>query len=536
MKKNHLYKNNISRYILPSIISIGLFQSCTKDFDKLNTNPYQPTDEMLNYDNVKIGGFFTQLEKNIKPIGTAAESTGPANNYQIAFNLSSDNWAGYMSPGENKFNNGSNFTTYYFITNWNDGTFNTLFTSVFNPYIQLKSNIDSTKNPELLALADIVKISGIHQATDMYGPIPYAGVGSGALTNPYQSQQTVYNTFFTELTNAINVLTQYSATNSTILPDYDAVYNGNVTKWIQYANSLMLRLAMRIVYADPTTAQKYAEQAVNNSFGVITDTKNGAQLSAGAGLTFVNPITILWQDYKDTRFGASLLSYLLGYNDPRLAAYCSQATVNGVTNYYGVRTGTPDIDYTSLSAPNIPNTQPMYWMKASEVSFLRAEGAAREWNMGGSAASFYTQGINNSFIENGVTSASYINDNTSKPAGYTNPLTPSENSAAVGTITIAWDESANLETKLEKIITQKWIAIFPNGQEAWSEYRRTGYPKLFPVLVNTSGGTVSTSLGVQRMAYPPSEYSTNAANVNAAVANLLGGADNGGTKVWWDKK
>ena len=107
--------------------------------------------------------------------------------------------------------------------------------------------------------------------------------------------------------------------------------------------------------------------------------------------------------------------------------------------------------------------------------------------------------------------------------------------SAVSTITIAWNDNANFEQKLERIITQKYLAIFPDGQEAWSEFRRTGYPKLFPINYNASSGAVSTDTQIRRLRFPTDEYSQNAANVQAAVT-LLGGQDNGNTKLWWDKK
>ena len=105
----------------------------------------------------------------------------------------------------------------------------------------------------------------------------------------------------------------------------------------------------------------------------------------------------------------------------------------------------------------------------------------------------------------------------------------------MGKVTIKWNEEAGFEENLERIITQKWIAIYPDGQEAWSEFRRTGYPKVFPVVKNNSGGTIDTNEQVRRIPFPSTEYRDNAANVTAAVA-LLGGDDNGGTHLWWDKK
>ena len=113
------------------------------------------------------------------------------------------------------------------------------------------------------------------------------------------------------------------------------------------------------------------------------------------------------------------------------------------------------------------------------------------------------------------------------------PLYPVNNSPALSTITIKWDDNAPKENKLEKIITQKWIALFPECTEAWTNFRRTGYPKLFPVVVNNSSGTISTEIQIRRLKYLQSEYSNNAAEVAKAVM-MLGGPDTGGTRVWWD--
>jgi len=105
----------------------------------------------------------------------------------------------------------------------------------------------------------------------------------------------------------------------------------------------------------------------------------------------------------------------------------------------------------------------------------------------------------------------------------------------LGKIAIKWNSGASEEEQLERIITQKWIAMFPNGTEAWSEFRRTGYPRLFPVRYNYPSSGVDTNKQIRRMVFPQSEYSNNGAAVQEAV-KLLGGPDNGGTKLWWDKK
>ena len=108
---------------------------------------------------------------------------------------------------------------------------------------------------------------------------------------------------------------------------------------------------------------------------------------------------------------------------------------------------------------------------------------------------------------------------------------------ARSTITPVWNDADDPETALERIITQKWIAIFPLGNEAWAEYRRTGYPRLAPTPdeCNKSGGTVTPKYGARRLQYPTEEYAENRANVEAAAATISGG-DNAGSRVWWDKK
>ena len=105
----------------------------------------------------------------------------------------------------------------------------------------------------------------------------------------------------------------------------------------------------------------------------------------------------------------------------------------------------------------------------------------------------------------------------------------------MGKITIKWNAGATEEEQLERIITQKWIAMFPNGTEAWSEFRRTGNPLLFPESSSYQTSGVETNKQIRRMVFPQSEYSNNGAAVQEAV-KLLGGPDNGGTKLWWDKK
>jgi hypothetical protein len=154
--------------------------------------------------------------------------------------------------------------------------------------------------------------------------------------------------------------------------------------------------------------------------------------------------------------------------------------------------------------------------------------------MNGTAKELYEDGIRCSFEQWGAGDASsYITNATNVPANYEDKSGDDNSTNAIGNITVAWDENAGTAEKLERIITQKYIATYPDGQEAWTEFRRTGYPRIFPNVVNYSGGTINTETQIRRLPYPQNEYENNTDNVNAAL-QLLGGADTGGTRLWWD--
>jgi len=157
----------------------------------------------------------------------------------------------------------------------------------------------------------------------------------------------------------------------------------------------------------------------------------------------------------------------------------------------------------------------------------------RGWNMGGTAQSLYEQGIQTSFDQYGLGSAAGYIASTTPAAPYVDPVNSANNAGPASNVVVKWDDAASTESKLEQIITQKWLAMYPDGQEAWSEYRRTGYPRLYPVLVNNSAGKIDSQAGIKRINMPAPEYNTNKAEVLKAV-QCLGGPDNGGTALWWD--
>jgi len=249
---------------------------------------------------------------------------------------------------------------------------------------------------------------------------------------------------------------------------------------------------MRISYVNPAKAQQEAEAAVSDPGGLLTDKEGSFKMSTGS----VNPLYTITHDWNETRINAAVESILGGYNDPRLPVYALPASLSALNGEIkGVRSG-PDMSvnpsaYLGFSMVNFVTNPYVKLMDVSESYFLRAEGALRGWNMGGTAEEFYTEGIKASFAANQLGGVdNYLNDNTSTPASYVDPNNPANNAPPISSITIKWNAATGFEENLERIITQKWIAMYPEGQEAWSEFRRTGYPKLWPVVVNNSGGDV----------------------------------------------
>lgn len=538
-------KKKAYKYIV-GFLALSLFTAC--DFQKVNTNEFELLPEEGLMDGISIGGPITAMQKCVFPVGTQADGTSVANRYQTAYNLAADCWSGYF--GQNNNWGGPNNLNYFLKDGWVASSYTESYSTVVPLWQDLKGKTE-TQFPEVFALAQILKISAWHKATDMFGPIPYKEAGKGLITVPYDSQEEVYKSMFKELSDAIEVLTKYADNgNSKLLPNADAVYAGDVHKWVVYANSLMLRLAMRVYYADAALSKKYALQAVNHSYGVMKTKDDEAKMERGASLEFKNNLDVLINQYNECRMGSSMLAYLGGYQDPRLPKYFNTSTVSQAVavgtygKYSGVPTGhdvSSNDAFKDSSRPAITSTTPTYWMRASEVYFLLAEAALHGFAVGGTAESLYEKGIEMSFEENGIASsevADYMSSGL-KPSAYSFHLTnPGVNVdvPAVTEATTAW--SGTDEEKLEKIMIQKWIALYPNGQEAWSEYRRTGYPKLHSAISNYSNGEVDSEVGIRRMRFPTNK-STSAediANLESARKLLRGGLDKAGTRLWWDNK
>lgn len=535
------FKNSIKLSLAAALLSLG---ACTSDFYEKNTNPDEATDEMLGWDNLRTGSAFMQLAQNVIPTFqiVGGEEYGSAN-FQVIQDLAGNIFAGYTGATKSSFR--ANNLYDILAAEWHNAMHDDAFQRAMGPWAQLDALRE--ESPEAVALADVLKVAVMHRVTDTYGPIAYLSIGNSGIQQEYDSQEVIYNRFFEELDAAITLLTDFCEKNpqSTILANYDPIYKGNVRAWVKFANTLRLRLAMRVYYADPELSKTQAEAAINNSVGLMTDASDIAQFAKPATATqWEYPLYMIQYSFNggDSRIGATIESYMNGYEDPRREAYF---TKNSRGEYRGVRNGiniTADYVLSDLlSSVNCTNNDAIVWMKPAEAWFLRAE---YELHFGSKAAAgeYYNKGIECSFSTEGVSGAeTYMADNVKTQADYQDMVVSSNSASALSNITIAWDDAADEETMLERIITQKYLAIFPDGQEAWSEFRRTGYPKIFPNVINNQSGLISTSKQIRRLNFPSTEYATNAAAVQNAIVTLNGESsnptgDNGGTTLWWDKK
>jgi hypothetical protein len=511
-------KNNL----LFLIVTIS-FLSCTKNFDKINTDP----SSLTSVGKLEFGYMFSRAQSG------ACMNQGY---YQTVQNLYADLYSQYFAL------NTTSFQTDRYVMN--DGWLPRLgvVTYVFT-VPQLKTiinNSDSTSGEA--ALANIMWVYAFHHLTDYFGPVAYFKAGEPIASIPYDSQESIYRDFFKRLDAAISVLKNSGKTN--VFGTSDIIYGGDVSKWILFANTLRLRLALRISKVLPDVAKQQAEAAVAG--GVMTDVPNSAWIlktlngSDGNGLTRI-------ASFHEFSMSSTMASYLKGYNDPRLQVYFQPTIPGGL--FRSIRNGTSAADLNnpfnsgaqtsnigtywvgwngSAWVPNLTVKQPV--MYAAEAYFLRAEGALNGWNMGGLAKDLYEQGITMSLKEWKITDPTIVNNYIQSTAV---PAAPSDfiNSPAVSDIPVKW--SSVESTERAQIGTQKWLAIYPDGMEGWAEFRRSGYPKMYPV-VQSDNVDLPQGTFIKRLPYASSEATTNAVELAKGI-QLLGGPDKVSTPLWWAK-
>lgn len=499
------------------------FFGCTDDFDEVNTNPRALTEDFLAENPGVLELAFGQAQY--------FGMNGLHWRFQISQNLFSDLWVQYYATTAVNFDS----DRYTQVGRWADLAWGSFYGQAA-PQIKLVEDLSTEAGEDVLsAVAKVWRVNSYHRMTDHWGPVPYLSFGNQELAVPFTSQEDAYMDFFSTLDEAVAVLSANQ--DALAFPGGDRIYGGRADQWLRFANSLRLRLAMRIRFVNPSMAQTEAEKAI--TAGVIESNADNAFVGTDAqNLNPLNTIT----NWGEFRMSAAMESVLKGYEDPRMDQFFSPAAdgdtdgdgvpfeglLNGQTR---VTLGVSQNSNHSDVGPNfLPlnrggSNPPIPVLRASEVAFLRAEGALVGWNMGGTAQELYEQGIQLSMDEWGVSTGDYVSS-AATPVPYETGAAP------LTDIPVAFDVSGSQERQFEQIMTQKWLALYPNGWEAWAELRRTGYPKQY-VRAASDNPDVSADEIIRRMVYTASEFNTNAQELDAAIGTLSGG-DKNDTRVWWD--
>lgn len=511
---------NIIKIALSTGVLLFTTIGCTDNFEKYNTNQYQIHDADSP----------TLLQPLIENIVNIQENDSQMMDQMVG------QLGGYLICS-NKWS-GTNYATFNQSDAWNALPWENTFKNVYGNYFKIKKATKASGH--YYAFATLIRAISMSRVADIYGSMPYSQVKDGNFYTAYDSEQEVYEAILADLEFAATTLYEYYVQSSGHAPlaGKDAIYAGDYSKWAMLANSMRLRIAMRISNSYPEIAQMNAEKAVAHEAGLLEANGDNAFLSVGGKN---NPYHLASVSWGDLRVNANIVDYMKGYKDPRATQYFEYSTFSGVTKeYVGMRIGEAEFEKSKVSGYSVPKfteKSSLLVFCAAETAFLKAEGKLRGWNVGAeSAKTYYEKGIKLSMDQYGVSMPSDYLTSDNVPVGHENDPRGAKYSYNLSNVTtVGWNAEDNFEKNLQRIITQKWIANYPLGLEAWADYRRTGYPELYPVIDNLSPSNVNSNRGMRRLRYPYTEVQNNKVNYQNAL-QYLNGPDNEATDLNWGKK
>lgn len=508
-----------------------------------------------------------------------------AHAYQRQYSLGPDGYAGYMVVPHKDFMYGSLTSTYNVSDEFNNGPLYS-YTAVKNCLMPLLHHPMVDSIPEMKAINLLFYCLSAQENADLSGPFTYLEDKQNSETpTQYNDLKTIYTGIVENIDTIVKCLQNYEnrpdwykaelkkLTDRYCKTTRDGLtgVNSGMKPYIALANSLKLRMALHIVKVEPQLAQQWAEEACDPANGGVVESVD-EQMGCYPHISgFGMPLIEICNSWGDLVLCASLESLLHSLNHPYLNYIFKKNSNSFVyqrinedtgelesvvtpanTVVCGLRAGTmvgdgqsaqnPLQGYSKVDANNI-SMCPLYYIKFSEVDFLRAEAALRGWNVGGTAQFFYERGIQNAYMDDPLMAMGGVYEQAmgeymklDKPLEYVNKDLSggTEDWPSVTKIGVTWNEGDSQETKLEKIITQKYIALFPLSTEAWTELRRTGYPALFPVLNADDGdGTIVQGDIIRRIPWAETDPQKKAA-IDATGIQALGGEDFQSTRLWWD--
>ncbi|MCF6406666.1 SusD/RagB family nutrient-binding outer membrane lipoprotein [Chitinophaga filiformis] len=474
----------LAKYILGLGVVAALLSSCTKQLEDINKNPNESETVEPDY----------LLSNGIKANADTYWGTDATMETSLLY---VQYWAKIQYPDPDRYIPASTNIQ----TVWNN--FYAQGIADFTKLVQLG---DTLHNPNYKAVGLIMRSWIFQVLTDLYGDVPYkqAAQIEQYLTPEYDAQRDVYLGLLAELKTAVELI---NTTGNPIAGDL--IYSGSMAKWKKFANSLRLRIALRISDQEFDAAKAVFDEIGADDNNLIIDNSDNAKLTYQPS-PYQNPVARNRETRNDYRISKSMVDKLNELNDPRLTIYAAPArdtnkiigVTNGLTADSASRLGfnkTSDVGavFTATLAPAV-------FFNAAELWFIKAEAAQRGL-LSGNAATLYAQAVTTAMKQYNVSDVSIA--------------------AYLAQPSVIYDQ-ANFKKSIGE---QKWLALFSEGLEGFAEWRRLDYPKLPPAYTGVLGGKIPL-----RLTYPSSEQALNGVNYKAAVANQ--GADQLTTRLWFDKE
>jgi len=464
--------------LLIAPVLLLLLSGCTKNLTSLNNDPKNPT-------TIAYNALFTEGQYQLAKVLTNADYDYNPQNFFEQY------WQ------ETTYLNESQYDILYRgipDLDWNVFYLNVLANLVRADSLAKLQITDAGQLANVHAQIDITEVTTFYYLLTTYGNVPYFGAFN--ITNnafpKFDDAMTVYKDLLSRLSADIAALNVASDG----IGAADQIYGGDVGAWKKYANSLALKMGITIADVDDATAKATVEAAAPN---VFTSNSDNAYFTFLPSPPYVNPIynfMILGARIGDFVGCTTFINQLESNNDPRLPLYFT-TDADTLTTYTGVPPGKGGSYYGHTHPAPIIYTAAFRgdFLDYAEVQFYLAEAASRGYNVGGSAATFYKNGVEASIIQWGGTQAD-------ADAYYAQP------SVTYATATGTWQQV---------IGTQAWIAFYNRAWDGWIENRRLGYPVL-----PTPAKAKSTF--PQRFYYPVTETNVNSTNYQQA-SQAIGGDD-----------
>lgn len=487
-----------------------IFNSCTKDFESINKDPNNAGLEKAAPEMLLTNAIESATDR-VQEIFLGEEMGNCWSQHEAKVQYTDEDRYIYRTSVVN-----STWTSFYAASGMD---------------VQTLYNVAKAKKHDNYKGVALVLKSYISSVlTDLYGPVPYskAWTGSSNTLAAYDSQESIYKDIIAKLDTANTIM---KVSGSDIAGD--VLFGNDILKWKKFANSLRMRLILRMSDRDKAFATAQLTKMVGSAatYPIFESNDDNAALMYLGSAPNNHPINENRKTRDDHRVSKTLTDLMwtkATYVDWRITVY---AQLDGKKDYEGMPNGLTSSQAASYNGNGIKNTSKIgtYFMEATapgmlmsfaELQFILAEAAFKKYIPGGNdkAGEYYTAGIKGSYAQFGdaiVAGAADLGfDGTNEEVAQD----------FIDNDDFAWNPANGMKL----IATQRWAATFDQGLQSWFEWRRLGYPVLTPAAAGMNGGKIPV-----RVPYPTDEAARNPSSLAAGVT-LLGGADDLNTRVWWD--